>query len=343
MAVAMPALAHVKWFEDPGPYPLRTDLVWSDRTVVAAAVALGAVVALYLLGRLLGDPHWPRVTFLRKMAMGAPTLLAVQAAIGLVHAAVQPSLLAPQLALQLDPVGYGLAALQLAIAFSFITGIADWVGAFVLFLLGPVGFLLFPPMDVFDQLFWVGIGVVLLVIGRFAVEAGQPRPWFLRRNPAWSSRAVAILRIITGLGIIAPALSEKIWNPGLGAAFLRSHPPFNVMRSLLGQTWFSDDLFVMVAGTVELTIGVLLISGLLTRLVILFMWVPFNISVPFLPPQELLGHLPIFGIMYFLLVHSAGIAPGESLDRQAPPGSPSARPSVSPAPDPAEPLPQHAA
>jgi hypothetical protein len=56
--------------------------------------------------------------------------------------------------------------------------------------------------------------------------------------------------------------------------------------------------------------------------VILFMWVPFNVGVPFLPPQELIGHLPIFGIMYFLLVHSAGIAPGEPLDRPAAPGSP---------------------
>ena len=52
------------------------------------------------------------------------------------------------------------------------------------------------------------------------------------------------------------------------------------------------------------------------------MWLPFNLGVPFLPPQELIGRLPIFGIMYFLLVHSAGIAPGESLDRAGPPAAP---------------------
>jgi hypothetical protein len=54
---------------------------------------------------------------------------------------------------------------------------------------------------------------------------------------------------------------------------------------------------------VEGVIGVLLLSGLLTRVVILFMWVPFNLGTPFLPPQELLGHLPIFAIMYLLLVY----------------------------------------
>ncbi len=28
------------------------------------------------------------------------------------------------------------------------------------------------------------------------------------------------------------------------------------------------------------------------------MWVPFNLGIPFLPLQELLGHLPIFGIVW---------------------------------------------
>ncbi len=95
------------------------------------------------------------------------------------------------------------------------------------------------------------------------------------------------------------------------------------MQTSLGLGWFSNDWFVLVAGIVEALIGILLISGLLTRVVILGMWLPFNLGVPFLPPQELLGHLPILGIMYFLLVHSSGIAPGESIHRTGLPGSPS--------------------
>ena len=63
---------------------------------------------------------------------------------------------------------------------------------------------------------------------------------------------------------------------------------------------------MLLAGIVEGVIGVLLVSGLLTRVVILFMWVPFQLGVPFLPPQ-LLGHLPIFAIMYLLLVHGPGL------------------------------------
>jgi uncharacterized membrane protein YphA (DoxX/SURF4 family) len=312
------AWAHVKWFEDPRAHPLRTDLIFSSRTALTLAASAGALLALYLVQRLIGDPHWPRLGFLNKMAVGAPTLLAVQAAIALVYAAVQPALFAPNLPLPRNAAGWTLAGVEILIAFSFITGILDVVGALALIALGPVAFLLFPPMDVLDQFFWAGIGIVVLIVGRTAIEAGQARLWFRRRNPAWGARAVALLRVITGVSIIAPALSEKIWNPDLSAAFLAHHPGFNVLQTYLGVSWFTDDRFVLAAGIVEAVIGVLLISGVLTRLVILGTWVPFNLTVPFLPPQELLGHLPIFGIIYLLLVHGAEIAPGESLNRPAP-------------------------
>ncbi len=315
------ALAHVKWFEDPAGYPLRTDLILSWRTVLLVAACVLVLAGLYGLQRLVGSAHWPEAPALRQMAIGAPTLLAVQAAIGLVHAAVAPAMFAPNLALSTNTAGLLLAAIQLLIALSFITGIGDWLGAITLILLGPLAFFLFPPFDVLDHMMLAGIGIVVLVIGRFAVEGGQARPWFRERNPAWASRAVAALRIIGGIAILAPALSEKIWNPDLGAAFLADRPDFNFVRKLPGLAWFDDNLFVLAAGLTEGVIGVALASGLLTRVVILGMFVPFNLGVPFLPPQELLGHLPIFGVMYFLLVHSHGDLTAEQIERPSADGA----------------------
>jgi len=318
-----PALAHVKWFENESRYPVRADLVFSGRTGILIVVCGAALALLYGLQRIVGDPHWLDLRVFKGMAIGAPTLLAVQAAIGLAYAAVQPTLFAPNLRLHLTALGLALVAIQILIAFSFITGIGDWIGALTLIALGPLAFLLFPPFDVMDLLFWAGIGVVVLIIGRQAVEGGQARPWFQARSAAWPARAVAALRIITGVAIISPALSEKVWNPAFGALFVAHHPTFNVLRTYLGLRWFTTDRFVLAAGIVEALIGVLLISGFLTRVVIIGMWLPFNLGIPFLPPQELLGHLPILGIMYFLLVHSSGIALGESLHRPGLPGSPS--------------------
>ena len=320
-----PVLAHVKWFvapTDPSRPGIDPTLILSARTALLLGVAAVALGALYLLQRVVGDPHWPRLPFFRLMAIGAPTLLAVQAAITLVYAAVQPALFVPNLPLPLNPPGLAIAALELLVAFALITGVADWLAALALMLLVPLSLYQQRYSDTLDMLFWLGIGLVILVIGRFAPAAYPAREWFHARHPAWSARAVAALRVISGLAIMAPGLDEKVWNPTLGARFLAEHPDFNVMRSLFGFQWFQDDWFVLAAGVVETTIGLLLITGLVTRVVILGMWLPFNAGVPFLPPQELIGHLPIFGIMYFLLVHSAGIAPGESLDRAGPPAAP---------------------
>ena len=324
-----PGRAHVKWFvapTDPSRPGIDPTLIPSARTALLLGVAAVTVAALYLLQRIVGDPHWPRLRFFRLMAIGAPTLLAVQAAITLVYAAVQPALFVPNLPLSLNPPGLAIAALELLVAFALITGVADWLAALALMLLVPLSLYQQRYSDTLDMLFWLGIGLVILVIGRFAPAAHPAREWFHARHPAWSARAVAALRVISGLAIMAPGLDEKVWNPTLGAQFLAQHPDFNVMRSLFGLQWFQDDWFVLAAGVVETTIGLLLITGLVTRVVILGMWLPFNAGVPFLPPQELIGHLPIFGIMYFLLVHSAGIAPGESLDRAGPPAAPDRAP-----------------
>ncbi len=75
-----PVLAHVKWFENEAHYPVRADLVFSGRTGVLLVAAGAALAVFYTLQRKVGDPHWPDFGFLKRMAVGAPTLLAVQAA-----------------------------------------------------------------------------------------------------------------------------------------------------------------------------------------------------------------------------------------------------------------------
>ncbi len=107
------------------------------------------------------------------------------------------------------------------------------------------------------------------------------------------------------------------------------NPAFNVLHAVLGADVGSDDLFVLLIGLAEVAIGAALISGRLTRLVVLGMWLPFHLGIPLLPDQELIGHLPIFGIMYVLLVHgsqaSVAAAPRSLPARQATVVIPTAR------------------
>jgi len=318
-----PALAHVKWFTDPTQYPLRIDLILSERTLLWLITSAFAVASLTILQRRFGRCDWPAIPLFQRMTMGAPTILSIQAAIALIACAARATLLAPNLPLPEGPGGLAMAGLEGAVAFCLVTGIADWVGALVLIGLVPIAAFVGSPLDVLEQFFWVGIGVAVLVIGRGSSAGQRARPWFWRRNPAYVNRAVACLRVATGVALIALALGEKLWNPDLGRAFMSEHAAFNVFHSVFGVSAVSDDMFVLLIGLTEAAIGAALISGRLTRLVVLGGWLPFHLGIPLLPDQELIGHLPIFGIMYVLLVHSSATqgAPAEQPCRARPIGA----------------------
>ena len=303
------AWAHEKWFTDPSAHPVDWSLVLSQRTLLALGVAAIVVAFFTWLQRAIGDPAWPRLPFFPQMATGSMTLLAVQTAISLIFVAVQPALLAPSLHLPTTPFGYALAGTQVLIAFSFITGLFDRIGAAALALLWLVCAVHWGAAEGLEQLLYVGIAFTIFVVGRTAPLAEKPPPPF--SEPAWGARAMMMLRVLSGFSFLTLGLVDKIWTPGLGLAFLQEYPHFNVLR-LVGFQWATDDLFVLLAGIVETTIGALVISGRLTRVVILAMWLPFNLTVPFLPPVEMLGHLPIFGIMYLLLVYGSGSPSGRA-------------------------------
>ncbi len=223
--MATTVFAHVTWFEDSSRYPLRLDLVLSSRTALAIAACVVAVLLLFGFQRLIGDPHWPELGFFKRMAIGAPTL---------VFYGVQPALLSPASRLGVNIPGLVLGGLELLVAFSFLTGLLDWAGAALLALLVLVSFFFSPPLDAMSNLYWLGIAATVFFVGRQASEHGDLRSWLSRLGRGWPARAVAILRVLTGLAIVAPALREKIWDPELAGAFLRHHPQFNVPQQYLG-------------------------------------------------------------------------------------------------------------
>ena len=107
------------------------------------------------------------------------------------------------------------------------------------------------------------------------------------------------LRIGTGLGLTIVAFTEKLANPELARVFLQHHP-------LNFTAWLhipmSDDIFVLCAGSTELLIGLCLIFGIFPRLIVASAWVLINMSLTVFNWVELVGHLPLYGVMAMLLV-----------------------------------------
>jgi uncharacterized membrane protein YphA (DoxX/SURF4 family) len=169
----------------------------------------------------------------------------------------------------------------------------------LLALLGVVAMQPFSFESILEQVHILGIAAFLFIVGRGEMSLdrafGHHRAF---KHPDAPAVALTLLRIAMGTGIAFGALTEKLLDPALAHAFLAEHPFLNVLSGL-GVT---DAPFAFLAGLVEFVIGVVIVSGQLTRPVIAVGAVLFTITLPIFGWLELLGHLPYFGIMFTLFI-----------------------------------------
>lgn len=329
---APPVSAHERWFVPNDRHPPTDWGAIVSFPVLLALVASGAtVVFLRWLQQRLGDPLWPRPAFFQRMEPAAAAILGVQAAITLIFSASRLELFAPNIELPANAVGFLLAGLAVVAAFSFITGVLTRWGAIIVGLLWLSCFAFVPPIEVFEQTIWLGIAVYLAAVGRGVVRtetgAEEDRSELTDRLLPW---ALPALRVGAGVTVLVLAFSEKLLNVELGELFLEEYPRFNVLQ-WAGIDWFTDARFVLLIGIIEAMAGCALIAGYLPRLVILALWIPFNLGIIFLPPQELIGHLPILATMYVLLVRGTEGVPAPEVSEATAPAQRPASEAMSPA------------
>jgi len=88
-----------------------------------------------------------------------------------------------------------------------------------------------------------------------------------------------------GASLVIVAFTEKFANISLAEAFLGKYP-LN-FTSALGIP-MSNELFVLCAGSIELLAGLLILSGIFPREIILVAWVPINMTLTIFTWVELL-------------------------------------------------------
>src|SRR5262249_20125704 len=156
----------------------------------------------------------------------------------------------------------------------------------------------FPPLVVLEHVEFVGIALFFYGVGRgpYSGDALLGRQWYA---PSFLVRhTLDALRWGIGGSMIILAFTEKLLNPTLAEAFLRQKINFN-----FGQAFrMSDQVFIACAGTTELTLGLLLISGVMPRLAVLMTLAPFSLTLPYLGFVELVEHIPFYAVLLLLLV-----------------------------------------
>ena len=306
LACPRPVQAHEKWFYDATLYPTDWGAVVRFPGILAAAVALVATILVWLCWRVrrgrdlipgpevLGATEAGRARFYALV----PLILGIHIALPLIILGIKGVLFSPNNALP-EHWLYWLGTAQIGVGLCFLYGGMTRLGAALLGGVWLLGVIVIGLEPMLENLHVLGFAAFFAMAGRGPYAIDRLLFPVLEPSPHLARRAMVSLRVATGCALAVVAFTEKLANPALARAFLQEHP-------LNFTPWLgipmSNDLFILCAGTTELIIGLCLIFGLFPRLVILTSWLFINMTLTIFNWVELVGHLPLYGVMGILLV-----------------------------------------
>jgi hypothetical protein len=298
----MTPLAHEMWFPH-DQFPMDWSFAGQTLTLALLAAAVVATLAVRVLARF-----WPGedVPALARLAPFMPFAVRLHLAVSLVGLLSMGDYLSPDMDLPATPAGVVLGAVMALVAVGMATGWHARRAAILLIAAGPLGVAMFGISPVLQRIDLLGLAVFLLAAGagRWSADFEQGRagdPTTLE-----ATRAVWALKVGAGVALIVVAFVEKLANPQLAVQFLADHPELNVAQQV--GLAMSDLEFARAAGAIEVLFGLLLISGALPQACVLIAGIPFNATLWFFGPTELVGHLPVYGAMLVLLVYGSDAA-----------------------------------
>lgn len=300
-------MLHERWFVSE-QHPVDLSKVFTAQTAVPLAIAAGVTALAVLAWRMRGKREiipgpmdlGMNLRDYRGLLSWMPLVIGVHTAVPLLLAGIQLQLFVPNLTLPYHFLGGLLALGEIAIALSFLYGAGTRIAAVVLALLWMAGAIWFGPILLLEHVFLLGIAYFMFVSGRGHLAIDMNIRHMHEPIERLVPTAVPTLRILTGASLAVLAFTEKLWNVPMGVDFLERYP-LNFMPAI-GFEGVSNADFILLAGTVELTFGLLLMSGVFVRLMTLILWVPFNLTLPFLGWRELIGHLPVYGVLALVLI-----------------------------------------
>jgi hypothetical protein len=299
---------HERWFTDETRFPVQFDTWSSAESLIPVAVAVGITVIATVIfnargrrsvvpGPIALGMRWENYV---RLLTWVPLVIGVHMGVTLLVSGVSRQLFVPNLELPMNLLGGVLGMVEIAIALSFIYGALARPAAAALGVTWVIGMLIFGPLRLIEHTEILGVAFFLFATGRGPLAFDMALEKLNKPVASLIPYAVPVLRVSLGIGLTIVAFTEKLWNIPMGLAFLSEHH-FNFFP-YIGLSGIDDTKFLLIAGTVELLVGLMLIAGTYVRLIIIVTLIPFNLSLPFLGWRELVGHLPTYGILALLLL-----------------------------------------
>jgi len=299
---------HERWFLDETRFPVQFSTWSSPESLIPVAVALGITIVATVIYRARGRQSvvpgpialgMPWENYVRLLTW-VPLVIGLHMGVTLLVSGVSRQLFVPNLELPVNLLGGVLGMVEIAIALAFIYGALARPAAAALGALWVLGMLVFGPLRLIEHTEILGVAFFLFATGRGPLAFDMALDKLNKPVASLIPHAVPVLRITLGIGLTVVAFTEKLWNIPMGLAFLSDHN-FNFFP-YIGLPAIDNTKFLLIAGTVELLVGLMLIAGTYVRLIIIVTLIPFNLTLPFLGWRELVGHLPTYGILALLLL-----------------------------------------
>lgn len=299
---------HERWFTAEANFPVQFDRWSSPESLVPVAVALGITLVATVIWRVRGRQSvvpgpialgMPWENYVQLLTW-VPLVIGVHMGVTLLVSGVSRQFFVPNLELPVNLLGGVLGMVEIGIALSFIYGALARPAAAALGVAWIIGMLVFGPLRLIEHTEILGVAFFLFATGRGPLAFDMALDKLNKPLAPLIPYAVPMLRVSLGIGLTIVAFTEKLWNIPMGLAFLAEHH-FNFFP-YIGLPGIDDTKFLLIAGTVELLLGMMLIAGTYVRLIIILTLIPFNLTLPFLGWRELVGHLPTYGILALLLL-----------------------------------------
>lgn len=299
LVCATAASAHVRWFVDSDAtvenfvsYQLTDPevLIW-------IALTLAIIAASILLDNAL-----PRVRIVdTKTRHDFIEILRIFTGMSLLLTAYEGAIVAPHL-IAYGAFGTKLVFLQAIIGILLIANRFVRHAAILMIILHLGLAIQFGILSALEYLVMVGIAAFLLINNLPTLELKE------RFKPY----SVDALRILSGISLITLGLSEKLFGALMAESFLAAYQ-WNFMPAL-GLEFFTDRLFVLSAGFIEVIFGIILVLGTTTRLNVLALSAVLLASnVLFIIEGnneaalvEFVGHMPVIGVALVLILLGYG-------------------------------------
>lgn len=293
--------AHVKWFvEDPHSYNNEFLYGLTDTPVlIFSALAILAVIIGYILHNFIATPEF-FVQFGKDHRETIKRVIQILIGVPFVLSASQGAIIASHIQIGSHDPNWVWVLLCILEMVAGVLMIANIMVRYV-FVLSSIMFLgLFIYFGIIPTLEYIGVLALTFYVSLSSVPEGHP----LFKYKPWS---VGGLRVVFGISLITLGFTEKLFNPGLARQFLSTYP-WNFMEYL--GLHYPNDLFILSAAIVEITVGVFLVLGIFTRTasfvlfgilmtsnIAFFVFAAYHESM-----QELIGHSLLFATLLVLII-----------------------------------------